>query len=313
MNSLPRDMQHISRNDLDNSLPCRIAYLQEFLEFGPDDIAALTSGQRYIKLIVPAIVNMVYKKLLRHDITARVFSTRDSRNETDPEMWVKEESPQIQNRKMFLRWYLTRLNSDPSKMEYWEYLDMVGAMHVGKGRRYPLFVDYIFLGACLGYIQDAFLEAILSHPRLELDRKIAIVKAIAKVIWIQNDLMARWHIKSGDGGGEMGDDAQASRSVSSFDSEQQDCLGQLPDEDTRQGSVCPFSGLSDFSDQPSLRRHPDMPEQRCPMSSHQDVDTDVDVTWERPNGIPKLRIVAGEVVGKEKLDLSILKPELERC
>ncbi|KAK6377466.1 hypothetical protein LTR64_000849 [Lithohypha guttulata] len=183
MNSLPRDMQHISRNDLDNSLPCRIAYLQEFLEFGPDDIAALTSGQRYIKLIVPAIVNMVYKKLLRHDITARVFSTRDSRNETDPEMWVKEESPQIQNRKMFLRWYLTRLNSDPSKMEYWEYLDMVGAMH------------------------DAFLEAILSHPRLELDRKIAIVKAIAKVIWIQNDLMARWHIKSGDGGGEMGDDA----------------------------------------------------------------------------------------------------------
>lgn len=26
----------------------------------------------------------------------------------------------------FLRWYLTKLNSDPSKMEYWAYLNKVG-------------------------------------------------------------------------------------------------------------------------------------------------------------------------------------------
>jgi hypothetical protein len=91
-----------------------------------DDVTALSEGQKCIKAIIPAIVNMVYNKLLRHDITARVFSTRDSRSEEDPDRWIGEEDAQIRHRKMFLRWYLTKLNSDPSKMEYWQYLDKVG-------------------------------------------------------------------------------------------------------------------------------------------------------------------------------------------
>lgn len=91
-----------------------------------DDIEALIEGRKYIKAVIPAIVNMVYKKLLKHDVTARVFSNRDSRSEEDPDIWVKEDSSTIQNRKMFLRWYLTKLNSDPTKFEYWEYLDKVG-------------------------------------------------------------------------------------------------------------------------------------------------------------------------------------------
>lgn len=70
-------------------------------------------------------------------------------------------------------------------------------MHIGKGRRNPLHVDYIFLGACMAYIQDSLFEAILSHPRLDLGRKIALVKALGKVIWIQNDLFARWHSLDG--------------------------------------------------------------------------------------------------------------------
>lgn len=91
-----------------------------------DDVEALVDGQKYIKMVIPAIVNMVYKKLLQHDITARVFSNRDSRVEEDPAVWMTEDSSTIQNRKMFLRWYLIKLNSDPTKFEYWEYLDKVG-------------------------------------------------------------------------------------------------------------------------------------------------------------------------------------------
>lgn len=71
-------------------------------------------------------------------------------------------------------------------------------MHVGLGRAHPLHVEYIHLGVCLAFIQDILSEAILSHPRLSLQRKIALVKAIGKVIWIQNDLMAKWHVKDGD-------------------------------------------------------------------------------------------------------------------
>jgi len=70
-------------------------------------------------------------------------------------------------------------------------------MHVGLGRTHPLHIEYIHLGVCLSFIQDIINEAILSHPRLPLDRKIALVKALGKVIWIQNDLFAKWHIRDG--------------------------------------------------------------------------------------------------------------------
>jgi len=69
-------------------------------------------------MVIPDIVNSVYKKLLKHDVTARVFSTRDSRDDEDPPVWPQDGSPAIQNRKIFLRWYLTRLNQDPSKKEF---------------------------------------------------------------------------------------------------------------------------------------------------------------------------------------------------
>ena len=109
-----------------------------------DDLAALERGQDLVRMVIPDIVNAVYKKLLKHDVTARVFSTHDSRDDEDPPVWPQDGSPAIQNRKIFLRWYLTRLNQDPSKKEFvgvvsqiilyppltiymkWEYLDKVG-------------------------------------------------------------------------------------------------------------------------------------------------------------------------------------------
>lgn len=194
---MPKSMEHVDRSELYTSLPVRVQFLQSFLEFGPDDVQALMAGQKYVKALIPAIVNIVYKKLLKYDITARVFTTRNSKDEGPVDSWATEDSAQIQHRKMFLRWYLTKLNSDCTRMEYWEYLDKVGLMHVGKGRKNPLHVDYVFLGPCLGFIQDAMFEAILSHPRLELYKKISIIKALGKVIWIQNDLMERWHNSDG--------------------------------------------------------------------------------------------------------------------
>ena len=70
-------------------------------------------------------------------------------------------------------------------------------MHVGLGRTHPLHIEYIHLGACLSFIQDVMNEALLSHPKLPLSRKIGLVKALGKIIWIQNDLFAKWHIREG--------------------------------------------------------------------------------------------------------------------
>jgi hypothetical protein len=68
----------------------------------------------------------VYKKLLSYDITARAFETGSTSYDGPLDAVPDENSPQILHRKRFLRAYLTKLCSDPTKMEFWEYLDKVG-------------------------------------------------------------------------------------------------------------------------------------------------------------------------------------------
>jgi hypothetical protein len=140
-------MKHIDRKAIFTNLEARIEYLQSFLDFGESkhpltllkflkrekyshsvtgDIEALINGAKYIKALVPAIVNIVYKKLLQYDITARAFETRSTSFEGPLDKQPDENSPQILHRKKFLRGYLIKLCSDPKKMEFWEYLDKVG-------------------------------------------------------------------------------------------------------------------------------------------------------------------------------------------
>lgn len=121
-------------------------------------------------------------------------------------------------------------------------------MHVGLGRKHPLHIEYVHLGACLGFIQDIMTEAILSHPRLHLQRKTALVKALNKVIWIQNDLMAKWHVRDGDEY-DTGDkeDLEIEREGYLHGKK---ILGDSGDssadeaEPDRPAGVCPFSGVS---------------------------------------------------------------------
>ncbi|THY66103.1 hypothetical protein D6C97_01997 [Aureobasidium pullulans] len=345
----PRTMERVSRRDIFTSLPARIQWLHSFLEFGTDDVQALISGQKYIKAVIPAIVNIVYKKLLKYDITARVFTTRDSRDEGPVESWPTEDSAQIEHRKMvglacwgpdsmnlikiqFFRWYLTKLNSDCTRMDYWEYLDKVGLMHIGKGRQNPLHVDYVFLGACLGFIQDSLFEAILSHPRLELHRKIAIVKALGKVIWIQNDLIEKWHNTDGaeyaqeeeadtllgkiaederEGylhgkkilGDHDGSSIFTSRTGSSKSSDSgKTSLGRPIEEATHLGdgmSRCPFSGMARSGPNPA-----DLERQRATSTRSPRVNgtaPDVLQQYHTP-GTPRIRIIDGKTVLKENLE-----------
>ncbi|KAK2739591.1 hypothetical protein FQN57_006553 [Myotisia sp. PD_48] len=244
--SEPRYTHHIDRKELYTSLESRVNYLHTFLDFNTHDIEALISGSKYIKALIPAVVNIVYKKLLQYDITSRAFQTRSTSFEGPLDELPDENSPQILHRKMFLRGYLMRLCSDPSKMEFWEYLDKVGMMHVGRGRQHPLHIEYIHIGVCLGFIQNVLTEALMSHPRLHLQRKIALIGAIGKVIWVQNDLFAKWYVRDGDEFAEEMDEVAVERegylhgkSMIAEEGEE--------DEDTREHSpppVCPFTGAS---------------------------------------------------------------------
>jgi hypothetical protein len=164
------------------------------------DIRALTQGSKYIRPLIPELVHKVYKKLLQYDITAQSFTTPSTSYTGIIDKAPSSDSPQIAYRKLFMRGYFQNLISDPTKTEYWAYLDKVGMMHTGRGsgKRNPLNVEYVHIGACLGFIQDCLFEAILSHPRLKIERKIAITRALGKVLWIQNDLFAKWYVRDGE-------------------------------------------------------------------------------------------------------------------
>ncbi|KAI5923382.1 Protoglobin-domain-containing protein [Camillea tinctor] len=248
MAPLLRPMKHIDRKDLYTNLETRIQYLHSFLDFSSRDIEALISGSKYIKALIPALVNIVYHKLLQYDITARAFETRSTSYEGPVDPNLNDNSPQILHRKMFLRAYLNKLCSDPSTMEFWYYLDKVGMMHVGRGRQHPLHIEYVHIGACLSFIQDTLTEALLSHPRLKMDRKVALVKALGKVIWIQNDLFAKWYVRDGAEYAEESEKPEVEREGYLFGKKILDDLDEEGNPKAEEGAIpagtCPFSGLT---------------------------------------------------------------------
>jgi hypothetical protein len=142
---------------------------------------------------------------------------------------------------------------------------MNSMMHVGLGRKHPLHIEYVHLGICLGFIQDIMTEAILSHPRLHIQRKTALVKALNKVIWIQNDLMAKWHVKDGaefetgdsdieieregylHGKRIIGDGTGSEDDASEH--HQPATPSRIPHPGTASGGVCPFSGMGAPADE----------------------------------------------------------------
>ncbi|KAJ8119935.1 hypothetical protein ONZ43_g3223 [Nemania bipapillata] len=139
MSGMLRPMRHIDRKDLYTNLETRIQYLHSFLDFSSrtytvaGDIEALISGSKYIKALIPALVNIVYHKLLQYDITARAFKTRSTSYEGPVGDDLTDNSPIILHRKTFLRAYLNKLCSDPSTMEFWYYLDKVGTICLPSG------------------------------------------------------------------------------------------------------------------------------------------------------------------------------------
>ncbi|PYI03190.1 hypothetical protein BO78DRAFT_375488, partial [Aspergillus sclerotiicarbonarius CBS 121057] len=189
--------RHVDRKALYTDLEARVRYLQQFIGFNADDVAALDRGSKHIKALAPTLVDRVYAKLLEADITARVFQTRSTASEEYDGDYPEFKSPYIQCRRMFLRWYMTKLCSDPTKLEFYAYLNKVGRMHHGKDRMLSFDVEYIHIGACLGYIQDILIEAVMGYDKISFPLRLALIRALGKVIWIQNDLFARWRLRDG--------------------------------------------------------------------------------------------------------------------
>jgi len=201
-------MQHIESSSLQD-LPTRIAYDSSFLDLKPEDGEALRAAQPLVAPLIPTILDAVYSKLLSFDITAQAFVPKNTGYDGETVKDVQEltlEHPQIAFRKDFLKNYLVKLVSTddltPSS-PFWTYLDKVAIMHTGqpgfkhREKRPDLRVEYIHMGLLLGYVVDVVVGAVMQMDEVENAMKSRVIRALNKVIWIQNDLFARQYMSEG--------------------------------------------------------------------------------------------------------------------
>jgi len=48
-------------------------------------------------------------------------------------------------------------------------------------------VELIHISLLLAYVVDILLETVIKHPDLDNDTKAGVLRALNKVVWIQND------------------------------------------------------------------------------------------------------------------------------
>jgi hypothetical protein len=186
-------MQRIDENRLESDLAYRFGYLTEFMEFGANDIAAIHGAAELLSPLVPALVDAVYVKLFEYDATKRHFVPKQhgyvGALATDVGTLSLSDDV-IQFRKQHLARYLAALVTRPYDAKMVQYLDTVGAMHTPAVGSSAIDVPLVQMNALLGYVADALNATVFS---LNLDRATEqrTLRAFAKLLWLQNDLINR--------------------------------------------------------------------------------------------------------------------------
>jgi hypothetical protein len=184
---------HIDEPRLEKDLGYRFNYVANFVGFGPDDAAIIHASAQSLAPKVPGLVDAVYDKLIQQDATWRHFLPRQHGYDGPiPEKLedLTMDHPQIAFRKQHLSRYLAALVTKPYDGKMVEYLDMVGKIHTPKAGSKEIDVPLVQMNALMGFVADAITATILS---LGLDRETEVkaLRAFGKLLWIQNDLIAR--------------------------------------------------------------------------------------------------------------------------
>ncbi len=186
-------MRHIDEERLENDLDYRFAYLQEFVGFTADDVAAVHAAAGYLAPQVAGLVDAVYVKLFSYDATKRHFVPRQSGYDGETPLDVQTltlDHEMIQFRKNHLARYLEALVTRPYDAKMVLYLDTVGKMHTSKAGSAELEVPLVQMNALMGFVADALTATIFS---LGLQREVEVrtIRAFNKLLWLQNDLITR--------------------------------------------------------------------------------------------------------------------------
>lgn len=186
-------IKHIDEQKLEQDLSYRFQYLCEFMGFGAEDIETILGAAPLLAPIVPQLVDAVYDKLFSYDCTKRHFLIKqhgyDGEVPSDIDKLDQNHS-MIQFRKSHLSKYLAKLVTGPYNQSMVEYLDFVGKIHTPKAGNKDLDVPLVQMNALMGFVADAVNATILS---LDIPREAQnkAIRAFAKLLWIQNDLITR--------------------------------------------------------------------------------------------------------------------------
>ncbi len=190
-------MTNIDEPRLESDLAYRFDYVSKFMGFGPDDITAIHATAPMLAPLVPALVDAVYSKLIQQDATWRHFMPRQAGYSGEmPESLEKltMDHPQIAFRKQHLGRYLATLVTKPYDAKMVEYLDMVGKIHTPVAGNKEINIPLVQMNALMGFMADALTITVLGL-NLPRDTEVKTLRAFGKLLWIQNDLIARQYQK----------------------------------------------------------------------------------------------------------------------
>jgi hypothetical protein len=199
-------IQHIDEPRLEADLGYRFEYVSEFMGFGREDVAALHGAAQALAPLVPGLVDAVYNRLFARDATKRHFVPRQHGYDGPvPEGidGLTQEHEMIRFRKGHLARYLQTLVTAPYDGKMVAYLDVVGKMHTPKAGNKELDVPLVQMNALMGFVSDALLSTVLGLG-LDRDTEVRTLRAVNKLLWLQNDLITRHYATADVGATENG-------------------------------------------------------------------------------------------------------------
>jgi hypothetical protein len=191
--SAPAPLRQIDEARLESDPGYRAGYVTEFIGFGADDVATLHALAPHLAPQVPALVDAVYVQLFRYEATKRHFVPRQSGYDGAVPADLASLTPdhdQIRYRKNHLGNYLRKLVTAPYDGKMIAYLDLVGKIHTPKAGSKALAVPLVQMNALLGFVADALVATVLGLGLPDAEARRA-VRAVTKLLWVQNDLIVR--------------------------------------------------------------------------------------------------------------------------
>jgi len=190
-------MQNIDAGKLSSDIVYRFEYLSKFLQFGKDDIALLNSAVPKLLPLVPVAVDAVYDKLFSFDVTKSVFATHNVNFKGTATTGGLDLTPErVTFLKDMLANYFKKVLSETNwDKPFLEYLSHLGKVHANKADAKNINVAYVHMNAALGYAENVLVNAVLTQDLgLDCKTKAALIAALNKVVWIQNDFFTMHYI-----------------------------------------------------------------------------------------------------------------------